>query len=83
MDTSSQGVHTRSIIYGLMQLSLTLAFFLGWFWSIYHGFLLCTHAVDVQYGKAEHPPMNGESSLSRANEEKERFLANNSEPMGM
>ena len=48
VDTSSAKVNYRSIGYGLLQMLLTVAFMLGWFWSIYHGFLLCTHATEGQ-----------------------------------
>ena len=48
VDTSSSKVHTRSVVYGILQMIFAAAFMLGWFWSIYHGFLLCTHAKEGQ-----------------------------------
>merc|ERR1712096_597017 len=38
------GVNTRSLGYAFLQCLLTFTFLLGWYWSIYHGFLMYTHA---------------------------------------
>jgi hypothetical protein len=40
LDQSSAGVNVLSIGYSLLQASLTIVFLLGWYWSIYHGFLM-------------------------------------------
>ena len=47
MDTSGNGVHKRSLIYGFLQMCFAIVYLLGWFWSIYHGFLIYTHAADA------------------------------------
>ena len=48
VDTSDNKVHARSVVYGMLQMIFALAFMLGWFWSIYHGFLVYTHANEGQ-----------------------------------
>ena len=50
---------------------LSLAFMLGWFWSIYHGFLLCTHATEGQkfIENDNHPQQDEEKQLIEPNNE--------------
>ena len=55
MDTAGTGVNSRSILFGIFQLLLSVIYMLGWFWSIYHGFLIYTHAADAEenFGELE------------------------------
>ena len=50
MGKHGEGIHTRSLLYAFLQLTLTIVFMLGWMWSIYHGFLLFANADDKVYG---------------------------------
>ena len=84
LDTAGQGVHVRSLAYGFFQMMLALAFMLGWFWSIYHGFLICTHCNETGSNFTSHDDNEANESSRRirdVDEQREqRLLQDNNEP---